>query len=173
MVRGLDYYVRTTFEFITDRLGSQAAVCAGGRYDGLIEMLGGPKVPGIGFAMGLERLVLLLKTAEKVSGRTSEIDLFVAGLGDDASNFSFTLVHWLRAGGLRVDMDLEGKSLKSQMKQADKAGSRFALIIGDRELSEARAPLRDMATGEQVELSLDVDSIKSALEDRIKDRATE
>ena len=166
MVRGLDYYVRTTFEFVTDRLGSQAAVCAGGRYDGLIEMLGGPKIPGIGFAMGMERLVLLLKSSDQAPGQAAEIDVFVAGLGERGSEYGFTLVDGLRRDGLRTDMDLDGKSLKSQMKQADKAGSRFVLIIGDQELAGRRAPLRDMATGEQVELALDLESISTYIKER-------
>ncbi len=166
MVRGLDYYVRTTFEFVTDRLGAQAAVCAGGRYDGLIEMLGGPKIPGIGFAMGLERLVLLLKSSDQTPGQAAEIDVFVAGLGERGSEYGFTLVNGLRCDGLRADMDLDGKSLKSQMKQADKAGARFVLIIGDQELAGRRAPLRDMATGEQVDLALDLESISTYIKDR-------
>ena len=155
MVRGLDYYVRTTFEFITDQLGSQSAVCAGGRYDGLIEMLGGPKIPGIGFAMGFERLVLLLKQQEDQSDSHQEIDLFIAGLGEEAADFSFTLMHELREKGLRVDMDLDTKSLKSQMKQADKAGARYALIVGSQELEDKQAPLRNMKTGEQTDLQLE------------------
>ena len=155
MVRGLDYYVRTTFEFITDQLGSQSAVCAGGRYDGLIEMLGGPKIPGIGFAMGFERLVLLLKQQEDQSDSHQEIDLFIAGLGEEAADFSFKLMHELRENGLRVDMDLDTKSLKSQMKQADKAGARYALIVGSQELEDKQAPLRNMKTGEQTDLQLE------------------
>ena len=155
MVRGLDYYVRTTFEFITDQLGSQSAVCAGGRYDGLIEMLGGPKIPGIGFAMGFERLVLLLKQQEDQSDSHQEIDLFIAGLGEEAADFSFKLMHELREKGLRVDMDLDTKSLKSQMKQADKAGARYALIVGSQELEDKQAPLRNMKTGEQTDLQLE------------------
>jgi histidyl-tRNA synthetase len=154
MVRGLDYYVRTTFEFITDQLGAQSAVCAGGRYDGLIEMLGGPKIPGIGFAMGIERLVLLLKQQGDQSEKIDEIDLFIAGLGEEAADYSFKLMHELRTQGLRVDMDLDGKSLKSQMKQADRAGARYALIVGSQELADKKAPLRDMKTGEQTELDL-------------------
>jgi len=154
MVRGLDYYVRTTFEFITDQLGAQSAVCAGGRYDGLIEMLGGPKIPGIGFAMGIERLVLLLKQNRASSEAAGEIDLFLAGLGDEAGDFCFRLMHRLRTDGLRVDMDLESKSLKSQMKQADRFGARAVLIIGSDELEAGRAPLRDMATGDQTEINL-------------------
>jgi len=170
MVRGLDYYVRTTFEFLTDRLGAQAAVCAGGRYDGLIEMLGGPAIPGIGFAMGIERLVLLLKATEKAVGDGSGLDVFIAGLGDDAADVAFTLMHGLRRDGIRVAMDLDAKSLKSQMKQADKAGSRFVLIIGEQELAENRAPLRDMATGEQTELELSLESIRQTITDRCQER---
>jgi histidyl-tRNA synthetase len=154
MVRGLDYYVRTTFEFLTDRLGAQSAVCAGGRYDGLIEMLGGPKVPGIGFAMGFERLVLLLKQSKEQLTEGSEIDLFLAGLGEDGADFCFKLMDELRGDGLRVDMDLDSKSLKSQMKQADRAGALSVLIVGSAELDTGRAPLRDMATGDQVEVEL-------------------
>ena len=154
MVRGLDYYVRTTFEFVTDQLGAQSAVCAGGRYDGLIEMLGGPKVPGIGFAMGIERLVLLLKQGDGLEEKVEELDLFIAGLGDEASGFSFKLMHELRERGYRVDMDLDSKSLKSQMKQADKAGARFVVIIGSQELENKQAPLRNMKTGEQTDLQL-------------------
>ena len=166
MVRGLDYYVRTTFEFVTDQLGAQSAVCAGGRYDGLIEMLGGPKVPGIGFAMGIERLVLLLKQGDGLEKKMEELDLFIAGLGDEASGFSFKLMHELRERGYRVDMDLDSKSLKSQMKQADKAGARFVVIIGSQELENKQAPLRNMKTGEQTDLQLAVigDFLANAVE---------
>jgi histidyl-tRNA synthetase len=155
MVRGLDYYVRTTFEFVTDQLGAQSAVCAGGRYDGLIEMLGGPKIPGIGFAMGIERLVLLLQQSREAGPAADEIDLFLAGLGSEAGDFCFKLMHQLRINGLRVDMDLDSKSLKSQMKQADRAGARAVLIIGSEELEAGRAPLRDMTTGDQTDIDLD------------------
>ncbi len=154
MVRGLDYYVRTTFEFVTDQLGAQSAVCAGGRYDGLIEMLGGPKIPGIGFAMGIERLVLLLQQGRETGEAADEIDLFLAGLGAEAGDFCFKLMHQLRINGLRVDMDLDSKSLKSQMKQADRAGARAVLIIGSEELKAGRAPLRDMTTGDQADIDL-------------------
>jgi histidyl-tRNA synthetase len=138
-------------------------VCAGGRYDGLIEMLGGPKIPGIGFAMGIERLVLLLKQQGDQSEKIDEIDLFIAGLGEEAADYSFKLMHELRTQGLRVDMDLDGKSLKSQMKKADRAGARYALIVGSQELADKQAPLRDMKTGEQTEL--DLDSIASFFTD--------
>ena len=154
MVRGLDYYTRTTFEFITKDLGAQAAVGAGGRYDGLVEKLGGPKVPGIGFALGIERLVLLLQQKEEEKIDSSKTDIFVAGLGDKASEFIFPLVHSLRQNGLQTAMDHEGRSLKSQMKQANKVNAGFVLIIGDNELEQGHAVLRNMATQEQQEIPL-------------------
>ncbi len=155
MVRGLDYYCRTTFEFITEDLGSQSAVCAGGRYDGLIEQLGGPKkVPGIGFAMGIERLVLLLQQQSQEQAPEKGIDIFVAGLGEKASGFAFPLVHALRQNKIVAAMDHEGRSLKSQMKQANKAGAGWVLIIGENELEQGQAILRNMETQEQEELAL-------------------
>jgi histidyl-tRNA synthetase len=164
MVRGLDYYCRTTFEFITTDLGAQAAVAAGGRYDGLIETLGGPKnTPGIGFAMGMERLVLLLQQQEKGFLPTDEIDLFVAGVGENGSSTAFALAHALRAGKLKIAMDHEGRSLKSLMKQAHKAGARFVLIIGDAELASGKGVLRNMATEQQQEILLDAAAIAGQL----------
>lgn len=165
MVRGLDYYCRTTFEFITGDLGAQSAVGGGGRYDGLVEQLGGPKnTPGIGFAMGLERLVLLLQQQEKdQEKRIEELDIFVAGLGAVASEVCFDLVHELRLQRLRVGMDHEGKSLKSQMKQADKAGAAYVLIVGEDELVKGEGVLRNMATQEQQTIALDAQTIGTAV----------
>jgi histidyl-tRNA synthetase len=155
MVRGLDYYCRTTFEFVTTELGAQSAVGGGGRYDGLVEQLGGPrKIPGIGFAMGIERLVLLLQQQEQEEGRRIELDVFVAGLGAEASELCYDLVHELRKSGLRVGMDHEGRSLKSQMKLADKAGSAHVLIVGENELATGTGVLRNMATQEQQDVAL-------------------
>lgn len=145
MVRGLDYYCRTTFEFLTTDLGAQAAVAAGGRYDGLIETLGGPKNgSGIGFAIGIERLVLLLQQREQAVTAADTVDLFIAGIGDPGARAGFGLAHDLRAKKFSVAMDYEGRSLKSQMKQANKAGARFALIIGDAELESGKGILRNM-----------------------------
>ncbi|MBU1985590.1 MAG: ATP phosphoribosyltransferase regulatory subunit, partial [Proteobacteria bacterium] len=159
MVRGLDYYTRTTFEFITGDLGAQAAVGAGGRYDGLIEQLGGPRgVPGIGFALGMERLVLLLQQKE-AELTASGVDLLVAGLGEQSSRYGFGLTHALRTGGMRVVMDFEGRSLKSQMKQAGKLGVPYVLILGESELAEGKAVLRNMATQEQQEILLQNETI--------------
>ena len=160
MVRGLDYYCRTTFEFITTDLGAQAAVGAGGRYDGLVEQLGGPKkMPGIGFAMGIERLVLLLQQQAAAASTTGELDLFIAGLGEAGSQRSYGLMHSLRRQGLRVGMDYEGRSLKSQMKQADKAGAGWVLLIGDDELAGNAGLLRNMRSQEQQKVPLAAEAI--------------
>ncbi len=154
MVRGLDYYTRTTFELITDALGAQSAVGAGGRYDGLVEQLGGPQhMPGIGFALGMERLVLLL-AQQQVEAPAQHVDLFVAALGKRAAAKGFQLVHILRKNRLRAAMDHEGRSLKSQMKQAGRANARFTLIIGEEELNRGLGQLRNMATREQVDIAL-------------------
>ncbi|MDR3090035.1 MAG: histidine--tRNA ligase [Desulfobulbaceae bacterium] len=160
MVRGLDYYCRTTFEFITNDLGAQAAVGAGGRYDGLIEQLGGPKnTPGIGFAMGMERLVLLLQQSQEERSAVSEADVYIAALGEKAVAACLPLAHGLREHGRRVAMDYEGRGLKSQMKQADKIGAAWVLIVGDEELAGGQAVLRDMRTKEQRAVTLDVAAI--------------
>ncbi len=152
MVRGLDYYVRTTFELVTDQLGSQNAVAAGGRYDGLIESLGGPALPGIGFAVGLERLVLML---DKDADRTLLPELFIAALGSEAVEKAFVLMSKLQAQGVHAEMDFHGKSLKAQMRRADKLGAVHTLIIGDEELRSGQAQLKKMADGSQVSVHLD------------------
>ncbi|MBM9606360.1 histidine--tRNA ligase [Desulfopila inferna] len=162
MVRGLDYYCRTTFEFLTTDLGAQAAVCAGGRYDGLVEQLGGPKTPGIGFAMGLERLVLLLQQKGELDGEVP-LDLFVAGLGEQGGEFAYTLTHQLRKRGLSVAMDHEGRSLKSQMKQADRSKASFVLLIGDEEVDNRAALLRNMKTREQMSVELRDEEIEAVV----------
>ena len=162
MVRGLDYYCRTTFEFLTADLGAQAAVCAGGRYDGLVKQLGGPEMPGIGFALGLERLVLLLQQQEGTVN-DSVTDLFVAGIGKEACAYTYVLVNQLRRRGLRVATDLEGKSLKSQMKQANKANASFVLIVGDDELHNKAGLLRNMSTQEQQGVELNDEEIEAVV----------
>ncbi len=153
MVRGLDYYTRTTFELITDALGAQSAVGAGGRYDGLISQLGGPALPGIGFALGIERLVLLLQQ-QNTEPEAGTIDLFIVSLGEEAAEKGFWLCHRLRSLGLRVAMDHEGRSLKSQMKQANKSNSRFTLILGENELQKGEGTLKYMDSGEQETVAL-------------------
>jgi histidyl-tRNA synthetase len=147
MVRGLDYYTRTAFEVTTTSLGAQNAIAGGGRYDGLVAELGGPNIAGIGFAIGVERLLALLpQDAESFRKRP---DLFLVALGAEALDAAFTLGNRLRMQGLAVELDYTGKSLKSQMKRADKFGCRYALILGEKEMSEKKAELRDMAQGTQ------------------------
>ncbi len=153
MVRGLDYYARTAFEVTTDYLGAQNAIVGGGRYDGLIRELGGPDIPGIGFAIGFERLLAMIP-AERESD-TDVPDLFIAALGDDAQQFAFRLCNRLRMDGLQTEMDYQRKSLKSQMKRADKFRCRLTLILGERELREGKAELRDMIRGTQETVDLD------------------
>jgi histidyl-tRNA synthetase len=135
LVRGLDYYTRTVFEFESERLGAQAALGGGGRYDGLVEELGGPPTPGVGWAAGVERILLAAGAAEADQG----IDVFVAGTGRDA----FMLVGQLRGSGLRAEMEQAGRSLKGQLKQADRLGARWAVILGD------DIEVKDMDTGAQ------------------------
>jgi histidyl-tRNA synthetase len=168
MVRGLDYYCRTTFEFITTDLGAQSAVCAGGRYDGLIEKLGGPKNgSGIGFAMGLERMVLLMLQQEDVVTGESDLDIFVIGLGEKGEKLSYGLVHEMRNRKLRVAMDHERRSLKSQMKQANKAGAKYALIVGDDEIEKGKGMLKNMQTQQQQEVELIGSALLEAVNSKI------
>jgi histidyl-tRNA synthetase len=143
MVRGLDYYTRTTFEMVTGLLGSQSAVAAGGRYDGLISQLGGPAIPGIGFAMGLERIALLLGSQDF----TAFPDLFIATMGAGERDTAFCLMDGLLKSGVRVEMDYEGKSLKSQMRRADKLKARYSVVIGENEVAAGRASIKRMADG--------------------------
>lgn len=153
IVRGLDYYVRTTFEVITERLGAQNAVGGGGRYNGLVRDLGGPDVPAIGFAIGMERLILLLRQEQQESGRMPKV--FVAGLGRQAQERVFLLVQALRERGMEAEMDYEGRSLKSQMRRADKCGARYVLILGEDELNRGEIQLRDMVDKSQRVLPLE------------------
>jgi histidyl-tRNA synthetase len=153
MVRGLDYYCRTTFEWTTTQLGSQNAVAAGGRYDGLAEELGGPAIPGVGFAMGVERLTMLLRMQEIVAA--SGPSCYVAWVGEKARDWAFPLVHRLRRKGLSVEMEGESRSLKSQMRRADKLKAASVLIVGDDELTRGKAVWRNMASKQQEEINLD------------------
>jgi|RhiMetdeSRZDD1v2_1073273.scaffolds.fasta_scaffold06751_10 histidyl-tRNA synthetase len=152
MVRGLDYYCRTTFEWTTTQLGSQGAVAAGGRYDGLVQELGGPAIPGVGFAMGVERLTMLLRLQETVGSKGP--DLYIVWLGDRARDWAFSTVHRLRRAGFSVEVEGEARSLKSQMRRADKLKAVRVLIVGDNELTQNTAALRDMADKQQRDIIL-------------------
>lgn len=151
LVRGLDYYVRTTFEVKAPGLGAQDTVAAGGRYDGLVKALGGPDIPGIGFAIGMERFLLVADLPEDL---IKPLDLYVVALGEKAYMELLLLVHHLRWDGYLVEIDHEGRSLKAQLKQANKLRARFALIVGENELQEGKGLLRNMETGEQQPLPL-------------------
>ena len=151
MVRGLDYYTRTAFEVKTNVLGAQNAVAGGGRYNGLVSDLGGPEVPGIGFAVGFERLVSCLPENGHDNFKTG---VFIAALGAKAQQMAFRLTHQLRVAGISAEMDYADKSLKSQLKRADKLNASFALILGDKEIEEQLALLRNMQTKDQQAIPL-------------------
>ncbi len=150
LVRGLDYYVRTTFEIKSPELGAQSTVAAGGRYDGLVKMLGGPDISGVGMAVGVERLLLLSPDAE-----SEGVDLFVAALGREALETVIPWIHKWRMQGLAVETSWEDKSLKAQMKQANRSGAGLVLIVGEDEIDEEKAILRDMKTGDQDSVEFD------------------
>ena len=157
LVRGLDYYSRTVFEWVTDALGSQGAVCSGGRYDGLVEKLGGRPTPAIGWAMGIERFVALF---EACGGKAplQAADVYLAAVGDGTLQRAFTLAEELRdrIPGIRVAMNLGGGSFKSQLKRADKSEARYALVLGEQELSEGRIGLKPLRSDEeQTSVALD------------------
>lgn len=154
IVRGLDYYTRTVFEMTTQELGSQNAVAAGGRYDGLVKELGGPDTAAVGFAMGIERIVLLQEKAIP-QGFEKEVDVFIAYLGDDAKKASFPLAFNLRKNGVSVEMDYANKSLKSQMKRSDKLGANFTFIIGEEELQKGVVKVRNMKESSEEDIKLE------------------
>ena len=162
LVRGLDYYTRTTFELVMGHEGAQNTVAAGGRYDGLVKEIGGPAIPGIGFALGVERAISLMDTSSLKQSRPA---LFIAALGDEAVALVMPVIHALRNDGIRVETDYAGSSLKSQMKKADKYGAAFTLIVGEQEMQSKTAVLRNMATKEQVAISLEklVEELKTKL----------
>ena len=158
LVRGLDYYVMTAFEIVSPDLGAQSTVAAGGRYDGLLKALGGPDLPGVGMAIGVDRLLLLLGKDRK----GPSIDIFVAALGPEARREVISWIRHWRRQGLAVQMSYEDRGLKAQMKQADRAGARYVLIVGENELDKRQVMLRDMMTRYQHEVP--VDDVISAVE---------
>ncbi|MCD6294602.1 MAG: histidine--tRNA ligase [Deltaproteobacteria bacterium] len=163
LVRGLDYYNRTTFEIQTEHLGAQNAVAGGGRYDGLVKTLGGPDHPAIGFAVGIERVVALLEASKPAELRKP--DLFIAALGENVSLPAFQWMTALRKQGLWVELDYGGKSLKSQMKKANRLDAQNVLIVGDDEAAAKKAVLRDMNTGEQIDVGFN--NLVSTLKDML------
>ena len=155
IVRGLDYYTKTVFEFVADSIGAQGTVCGGGRYDGLIEELGGQHTPSLGFALGLERLQLVMEAQGCEFPEPSRPDLFIVAMGDKATLKAVEIAKDMRDEGYSVVYDLNGRSLRAQMKYADKINAKYNVVIGDNEVDTKSAVLKDMATGEQSDISLE------------------
>ncbi|MFJ3787442.1 histidine--tRNA ligase [Kitasatospora sp. NPDC090091] len=155
LVRGLDYYTRTTFEFVHNGLGAQSAIGGGGRYDGLSEMIGGPALPSVGWALGVDRTYLALEAEGVVLDLPAATSVYAVALGEEAKNVLFAKVVELRRAGVATDLAFGVKSIKNAMKSADRSGARFALIAGDRDLADGVVQLKDMTTGEQNPVALD------------------
>lgn len=154
LVRGLDYYTKTAFEIKYPPLGAQSAVAGGGRYDGLIEEMGGSPTSAVGFATGLERLLLALESQNLLPEKNRSVDAYVVALGEAAQSEGFKLLNNLRKAGLSAAMDFAGRSMKAQMKQANKLGARYALILGDDEIAEGVVMLRSMSDSQQEKVAL-------------------
>ena len=166
IVRGLDYYKKTAFEIISNDIGSQSTVCGGGRYDGLVEMLGGPKgISGIGFGLGVERLLLTLENNNIEIENPKSTDIYIATIGDAAKTKSFKLIKDLRSNHISADNDHLDKSLKAQFKYSDKLNAKYTVVIGDDELANDTATLKNMKTSEQTTIKLSelVDELKKRL----------
>ena len=155
IVRGLDYYTKSVFEFITTEIGAQGTVCAGGRYDGLIEQLGGQHVPALGFGMGIERLLLVMDKQSCDYLTPKKCDIYFATMGEAALEKAMELVKGLREFGYCAEYDLIGRGIKAQMKYANKIGAVYTMVLGDNELSEGKARLKEMESGEEKEILLD------------------
>ncbi|MFC0561847.1 histidine--tRNA ligase [Halalkalibacter alkalisediminis] len=156
LVRGLDYYYHTAFEIMAEGegFGAITTLCGGGRYTGLVEELGGPSSPGIGFAFSIERLIMALKAKNQVIPSAPKLDCYVVSLGDEAKDKTVELVHQLRKAGLSADKDYLDKKMKAQFKAADRLEARYTAILGDNELTEGKINVKDMETGDQVEVEL-------------------
>lgn len=165
MVRGLDYYTKTTFEFVHDGLGAQSGIGGGGRYDGLMAQIGGQDLSGIGFGLGVDRTVLALE-AEGVTleGVERRVDVFGVGIGEKAQERMALLINELRAAGISTDMAYGGRGLKGAMKGADRAGAKFALVLGDRELEAGEVTVKNLADHSQVTVALNAEAVAAAVQ---------
>ena len=159
IVRGLDYYTKTVFEFTSDALGAQSTVCGGGRYSGLVEELGGKPAEGIGFAVGLERLILIIKSQNEDAEVTQTPDIFFGTIGENAEAEAQKLIYELRKMGVYAEQDLCGRSVKAQMKYADKLGAKYSMVLGDDEIANGVANLKNMTDGETKEIKINPDEI--------------
>ena len=155
IVRGLDYYTKTAFEFVTTKIGAQGTVCGGGRYDGLIEEIGGPSTPGVGWGMGKERILMTMEACGVEIPEPAGTDVFIAFMGDKAKAFALKLMHDLRLKGVAVQMDVMGRNFKNQFKFANRAGAAKTVIIGESELESGMLQIKDMESGEQTEVAID------------------
>lgn len=175
IVRGLDYYTRTVFEFVSGDIGAQSTVCGGGRYDGLVNQMGGPAVPALGFGMGIERLMLVLEAQNTELPKINTCDLYIATMGEAASLKASELCYNLRNDGFKVQTDISSRGLKAQMKYADKIGAAFTMVLGDSEIESGNAKLKDMKTGEETAVKLcDIsDSLFSVINKAALDQLTD
>ena len=153
IVRGLDYYTKTAFEFVTTKIGAQGTICGGGRYDHLVEEIGGPSNPGVGFGLGKERLLILMEQNDIVVDDPNVPDISVSFIGDKARLYALDLVHKLRAGGVSAIIDTLNRNLKGQMKYANKLNARYSVVIGENEIEKGIVTLKNMYSGEQKEIS--------------------
>jgi histidyl-tRNA synthetase (EC 6.1.1.21) len=155
IVRGLDYYTKTAFEIISENIGSQGTVCGGGRYDGLVKECGGPDVPGIGFGLGIERLLSVLDAYGIKIPEPKPLDVYVAPVGDEVKKTALTILYFLRNLGIAAETDYMGRSLKAQMKYAGKLNARYAIVIGDDEIKSGKAIIKNMSDGTMTEVNID------------------
>ena len=155
IVRGLDYYTRTVFEFVSENIGAQGAVCGGGRYDGLIAELGGNDVPGIGFAVGIERILMLLENTNKEIENPNKVKVYLAPMGNEELKKAFELTCKLRSAGITADFDHMGRGIKAQFKYADKIGAKYVAVIGSNELSSGVVKVKNMQDGTETDVSFD------------------
>ncbi len=155
IVRGLDYYTKTVFEFVSENIGAQGTVCGGGRYDGLVEQLGGANAPGIGWAMGIERLLLLLESIGVQIPNASKVKLYIAPMGEAEGLKAFELATTLRKAGIATELDHMNRGVKAQFKYADKIGAKYVAVIGSNELYAGETKVKEMATGEETLVKFD------------------
>lgn len=163
LVRGIDYYTRTVFELMSKDLGSQDTLLGGGRYDGLVQTFGGPPTPGLGFAGGFERLVIILQERENAKLESAGLDLFLATLGEDGRRVAFALTEKLRRSGISVDIDHRGRALRKQLTLANNLHARHLLVIGEDEATSRTGKIKHMDSGEETEISLETDSVLNFL----------
>ena len=166
IVRGLDYYTKTAFEFVSNKIGAQGTVCGGGRHDNLVEEIGGPATPGVGFGLGIERLLLLMEANGYEIPEPDPLDVFITVMGDKAKLKGLEIIHQLHLAGISAQMDLMSRNVKGQFKYAARLGAKYTVVIGEDELDRGVAQLKDMDAHEQTEVALDdiVDVLKSKTE---------